>query len=62
MVSTRVRGDDPSEEARCEACAKTVPREQTTECASCRKRVCRLCVRWYGHFMLVCEECRAAEW
>jgi hypothetical protein len=39
-----------------------VPREQTTECASCRKRVCRLCVRWYGHFMLVCEECRAAEW
>jgi hypothetical protein len=49
-------------EVRCDGCARTVPRLQTARCASCKRTFCRLCVRWYGHFMLVCEECRAAEW
>ena len=46
----------------CAACGRSVPARQATACASCGKRVCRLCVRWYGHYMLVCEECRTAEW
>jgi hypothetical protein len=60
MIRKRERAQ--REDARCEACAKVVPRAQTTRCASCKRLLCRLCVRWYGHFMLVCEECRAAPW
>jgi hypothetical protein len=49
-------------EVQCEGCQRTVPRLQTGRCATCKRTLCRLCARWYGHFMLVCEECRAAEW
>lgn len=59
------RGRREAEEAaevRCDACERAVPRLQSARCASCKRAFCRLCVRWYGHFMLVCEECRAAEW
>ena len=61
MTSTRSRPEETSEIC-CEACGKTVPRLQATRCASCKRLLCRLCVRWYGHFMLVCEDCRAGEW
>jgi len=49
-------------EVACEGCRRTVPRVQTSPCASCGRTFCRLCLGWYGHFMLVCEECRAADW
>lgn len=62
MVATRPKAPDEPQDVACEACGKVVPQLQTTRCASCKRRLCRLCARWYGHFMLVCEECRAADW
>ena len=62
MTATRPRPADEPREVVCEACGESVPRAQTTRCASCKRTLCRLCVRWYGHFMLVCEDCRAADW
>ena len=63
MVRARERARaKEAEEVRCEACGANVPRLQATRCASCKRILCRLCARWYGHFMLVCEDCRAAEW
>ena len=62
MTATRPRPADEPREVVCEACGKSVPRAQTTRCASCKRTLCRLCVRWYGHFMLVCEDCPIASW
>ena len=48
--------------SRCAACDKAVPPRELVACQSCQRLICRDCVRWYGHFMLVCEECRLAQW
>jgi hypothetical protein len=47
---------------RCASCAQEVRREDSTECAICKRRVCLACVGPYGHHMRACDECRLAPW
>jgi hypothetical protein len=56
------RRDDLAPEFRCPCCGKGAPRTGSHLCASCGKRICPACLRVYGHHMLVCEDCRLAEW
>ncbi len=55
-------GAEQPREVRCGCCDEPVPREDTVVCACCRRRACLACLRRYGHFMQVCEDCRLAEW
>jgi hypothetical protein len=47
---------------RCACCEAAVPRGEWKACATCRRPICSACTRWYGHFMLVCDDCRLATW
>ncbi len=49
-------------EVRCGCCDRVVRFEDAIECACCRRLACLACLRRYGHFMQVCEDCRLAEW
>jgi hypothetical protein len=59
MDQRSVEYESPS---RCAACEKPVLPRDVVVCQSCQQRICYGCVRWYGHFILVCEECRLAQW
>jgi ribosomal protein S26 len=60
MKRTETPGAPPV--VRCPSCSKPVPADDAVACAICKRAVCRACLRPYGHHMLVCEECRLAEW
>jgi hypothetical protein len=40
-------------------CCHAPARDDDVECQGCRRRVCAKCIRFWGHHMLMCEECRA---
>ena len=54
--------EDPADSIHCACCDKVVQGGEWKACASCRKPICSGCTRWYGHFMLVCDDCRLAPW
>jgi hypothetical protein len=51
-----------AERVRCACCGADVARGESKVCAICRQPTCPACTRWYGHFMLVCDDCRLATW
>ncbi len=53
---------DLGDEIRCACCGQGVPRREAKACASCRQPICAACTGWYGHFMLVCRDCRLEPW
>lgn len=53
---------DPADRVRCSCCDVLVPRGESKACQTCRQPICPACTRWYGHFMLVCDDCRLAQW
>jgi hypothetical protein len=46
----------------CASCAEPVSRALTTRCAWCERTVCARCLRTYGHFQLVCQDCHLGDW
>jgi hypothetical protein len=49
-------------EARCPCCGRDAPPRELTGCAGCGRPVCGSCIQFYGHYMLMCEECRLEPW
>jgi hypothetical protein len=49
-------------EARCPCCDAASRRQDLTTCAGCGRAVCGTCVGFYGHYMLMCRECRLEDW
>jgi len=49
-------------DVRCPVCGEVVRRDDSGECAVCKRRVCLAHLARYGHYMPACEECRLAEW
>ncbi len=47
---------------RCPVCDAPAPARDAVKCATCGRRVCERCVKPYGHFMQVCDECRIGDW
>jgi hypothetical protein len=56
----RARADSGS--VRCACCEALVEGGEVKACASCQRPICPACTGWYGHFMLVCDDCRLAPW
>lgn len=59
---TERREDGPADEFACPCCGKSAPVVGSQVCATCKRRICPACIRPYGHHMMVCEDCRLAEW
>jgi hypothetical protein len=55
------RGETDSD-TRCPCCGRGAPRHELTGCAGCGRSVCGACVQFYGHYMLMCEDCRLEPW
>jgi len=53
---------DMVDRVQCACCGADVPRGESKACASCHAPICAACTRWYGHFMLVCDDCRLEPW
>ncbi len=50
------------ETIRCACCGSETASAESKACATCRQLICPACTRWYGHFMLVCDDCHIASW
>jgi hypothetical protein len=53
---------DSPEGIRCTCCGAVVPRRESKVCATCRRPMCPACTRWYGHHMMVCDDCFLTVW
>lgn len=53
---------DPGLSVECAACRREVVSRLTGRCAWCERIVCAGCLRSYGHYLLVCDDCHVGDW
>jgi hypothetical protein len=58
----QVERSNQLEPIRCGCCEAVVPRRESKVCKSCGRTICPACTQWYGHFMMVCDDCCLARW